>query len=386
MATTLVKGEPGIYSGSSKRRRIMNGEENIVEAVANDSSPKPTTDRRALRSRYLAVKSLICDERDDLSKVDSNKFNAIINEVESLHQLVQKPREQVADAEALLDITNTLMTFVKAHSNEGITPSDFVNCLLRNFGQQGHPSSRSDHGRNSIAWKDIGRAVSHVIRTVPGCCTMLGPMNTEPKQQKAVVRRKRARPTESARQPEQLDEAVTEEKTDTDKNMATMFAMLRKNRRARLENVVLNRKSFAQTIENVFTLSFLLKDGRVEITVNEKGWHIISPRNAPAANAVASGEVSYCHFVFRFDFRDWKLMMDSVGIGEELMPHRNQGNTRDYYSRTDKILEKSQAMGPTSPIRKLSRNRGLVVQEQSVVEDSPESDDSSAIQMGKRKL
>ncbi|KAI8558923.1 hypothetical protein RHMOL_Rhmol04G0133700 [Rhododendron molle] len=287
MATTLVKGEPGVYSGSSKRRRRMNGEENIVEAVANDSSPKPTTDRRALRSRYLAVKSLICDERDDLSKVDSDKFSAIINEVESLHQLVQKPREQVADAEALLDITNTLMTFVKAHSNEGITPSDFVNCLLRNFGQQGHPSSRSDHGRNSIAWKDIGRAVSHVIRTVPGCCTMLGPMNTEPKQQKAVVRRKRVRPTESARQPEQLDDAVTEEKTDTDKNMATMFAMLRKNRRARLENVVLNRKSFAQTIENVFALSFLVKDGRVEITVNEKGWHIISPRNAPAANEVA---------------------------------------------------------------------------------------------------
>lgn len=85
---------------------------------------------------------------------------------------MQKPREQVTDAEALLDITNTLVTFVKAHSNEGISPSDFINSLLRNFGQQGLPSSSSDHGRNSIAWKDIGRAVSHVIMRVPGCCTM----------------------------------------------------------------------------------------------------------------------------------------------------------------------------------------------------------------------
>lgn len=32
-------------------------------------------------------------------------------------------------------------------------------------------------------------------------------MNTEPKQQKAVVRRKRARPTESARQPEQVTDS-----------------------------------------------------------------------------------------------------------------------------------------------------------------------------------
>lgn len=30
---------------------------------------------------------LVADERDDLSRVDSGKFNAIINEVDSLHQL-----------------------------------------------------------------------------------------------------------------------------------------------------------------------------------------------------------------------------------------------------------------------------------------------------------
>ncbi|CAA2974441.1 non-structural maintenance of chromosomes element 4 homolog A-like isoform X2, partial [Olea europaea subsp. europaea] len=92
--------------------------------------------RRVLRSKYLTVKNRISDEKDCISNVDSDKFKSIIEEVDSLHQLVTKPREQVADAEALFDITNTLVTSVKAYTNEGVTPSDFVTCLLRDFGQQ----------------------------------------------------------------------------------------------------------------------------------------------------------------------------------------------------------------------------------------------------------
>lgn len=84
-----------------------------------------------------------------------------------------------------------------------------------------------------------------------------------------------------------------------------------------------------------------------------------------------------------------QLMMDLVGVGEELMPHRSQSNTSDP-SQVGTVGGDSQATAPTTPIRKLSRNRGLVIQEQSVVEDSPEGDaaaaKAAAIRKGKRKL
>ncbi|XP_034688831.1 non-structural maintenance of chromosomes element 4 homolog A-like isoform X1 [Vitis riparia] len=344
-------------------------------------SQQGTADRRVLRSRYLAVKNLISDKRDDISRAGSDKFKSIISEVENLHQFVQKPREQVADAEALLDIANTLVTSVKSQTNAGVTPSDLVTCFLSKYGQHGGGFTTENP---RIHWKKIGIVVSPIFRKGQGCCTMLGPMNTELKQRKVAVHQKRSRePTESTR-PEELNNYEEEHRSDTDKNMATMFEILRRKKQVKLESLMLNRKSFARTVENLFALSFLVKDGRAEVVVDENGSHLVSPKNAPAASSVVAREVVYSHFVFRFDFKDWKLMMDLVPAGEELMPHRDQS----------KGLNASQAgLAPndyqdtlhTTPIKKFSRNRGLVIQEQPIVKEDPDTGDAAG-QRCKRKL
>ncbi|KAF6149336.1 hypothetical protein GIB67_016874 [Kingdonia uniflora] len=358
-----------------KREPSGNRGETAAGTSNSNNGRQGVAERRVLRSRYLAVKNQIHDEREDISRVDSDKFNSIFSEVESLHQQVQRPREQVADAEALLDIASALSSSVKSHTNGGITPSDFITSLLKDFGQQNGGVS-TENPQSSIVWRDVGVAISHIFRKPPGFCTMTGPMNTELKQRKVVVRQKRVRPTESAR-PEDLCD-TGEERTDTDRNMAVMFDILRKNRSVRLENLIVNRNSFAQTVENLFALSFLAKDGRAQITVDDQCQHLVSPRNAPAANVVVTGDVSYTHFVFRFDSKDWKLMMDCVRVGEELMPHRSGANNISSDSQEQQVAEETQCRVATTPIRKLTRNRGLVIQEQSVLEESPEKEGVNA--------
>ncbi|KAJ6382291.1 hypothetical protein OIU77_030858 [Salix suchowensis] len=71
-------------------------------------------------------------------------------------------------------------------------------------------------------------------------------------------------------------------------------------------------------------------------------------------------------------------MMSTVEVVEELMPNRNQINMPSD-GQSDPVTVESQGAGPTTPARKFSRNRGLVLQEETAVEDSsPESYDSEA--------
>ncbi|XWS73468.1 hypothetical protein CRYUN_Cryun02cG0131700 [Craigia yunnanensis] len=121
--------------------------------------------RRVLRSKYLAV----------MTKIN-----------------VSKPREQVADAKALLDLANTLVTSVKSVSYEGISLADFVNCLVREFVKSNRSLDTQENEQISINWKDMGMAVSPFFRTCKGICTMLGPMKNELKQRKCMVARRRA--------------------------------------------------------------------------------------------------------------------------------------------------------------------------------------------------
>ncbi|KAG8370988.1 hypothetical protein BUALT_Bualt13G0040400 [Buddleja alternifolia] len=228
---------------------------------------------------------------------------------------------------------------------------------------------KGDSGNSpNISWRNIGIIVSPIFMNGSGCKTMIGPMNNEIKQRKLTVCAKRSRSIGSAR-PEELRKTA-DVVTDTDRNLHAMFEILKKARKVKVEILLLNIYSFAQTVENLFALSFLVKDGRVRLDVDESGSEIVVPSNGPSAEEIKSGVTKSHQFIFRLDFSDWELMKNLVSEGEELMPHRNPFSdatcTQAKAEPAGNDISQSAAVQNYSQqaaaVKKLSRNYGRFVQ------------------------
>lgn len=136
-----------------------------LSSMVTISNPNSFSFLRTKKNKLTNPNFLVTTEKkDDLLNVDSDKFDSILSEFDKLHDQVKKPREQVADAEALLDLTRSLVGSVKSLVNEGVTPSQFVSSLIQRYA----PSPNS-----SIDWQKLGTSVSSVFLTVHGSSTML---------------------------------------------------------------------------------------------------------------------------------------------------------------------------------------------------------------------
>lgn len=84
---------------------------------------------------------------------------------------VQKPREQIADAEAVMNLTSNFLGSVKGSMRKnGTSPAAFISALLGTFGNRA--VAADDEAVLEVDWGKLGLAVSGFLREAPGVCTM----------------------------------------------------------------------------------------------------------------------------------------------------------------------------------------------------------------------
>ncbi|OAX83486.1 hypothetical protein ACJ72_02156 [Emergomyces africanus] len=89
----------------------------------------------------------------------------------------------------------------------------------------------------------------------------------------------------------------------------------------------INPKSFGQTVENLFYISFLVRDGSVGISLDSNELPTLLPSQPAAPSEAQAKKLKKHQTVFSLDFETWENLIEVFDIQEPLIPHRSDEPT-----------------------------------------------------------
>lgn len=94
-----------------------------------------------------------------------------------------------------------------------------------------------------------------------------------------------------------------------------------------------NPQSFGQTVENMFYVSFLIKEGTVGLSFDSRGLPTLGA--AEKKTLEQRQEAPKNQAVFTIDFDMWEAIIESHGIQKSLIPHRREEDYDDGTNREE---------------------------------------------------
>ncbi|KAG6845689.1 hypothetical protein H0H87_004950 [Tephrocybe sp. NHM501043] len=180
-----------------------------------------------------------------------------------------------------------------------------------------------------LEWAKIGRKALAKSRRVPVMGYMLGPLSLEQKTRAAAKRTKIEKNQQDLRKPQELKEDdISRSQNETTKNVAVLETILTNiGEEINIFKFVINPNNFAQSVENIFYLSFLIRDGKVAFETNKDGEPMIYICEQPS-DADYAGGLQKRQKVFEFDMKTWKRAIEVFDIKTSMIPPREPAKTR----------------------------------------------------------
>ncbi|PKS09384.1 hypothetical protein jhhlp_003999 [Lomentospora prolificans] len=84
---------------------------------------------------------------------------------------------------------------------------------------------------------------------------------------------------------------------------------------------VINPHSFGQSVENLFYVSFLIKDNKIRIELDDDGLPSVAPVTAEIEEETSRHQTKH-QAVFSLDMSTWRDIIKTLDIKESMIPHR----------------------------------------------------------------
>ncbi|RKF55432.1 Non-structural maintenance of chromosome element 4 [Erysiphe neolycopersici] len=370
-----------IAENPRQRRRTV--EPDGDDSDENYDPDQDLEERRIIRKGLRDLNKNLLENRSEFMSPNSSGLEDTITRANNLSRQVKQTSDATIDSHLLVtaaDLTyKRTVAIVSGETGQGIDLDDLINrCKV--FMRQGDEErtrinisrnerisrNRNEEGDEDIEdeilnWGYLGRnacAQSISRPCLPGF--LLGPLSTEKKAKRTVVRKaalkisslKESRPelllekdiirdedlnlsTMCQRITTQLEkvrgEAIAAAESETSDEMTDLEVevLLDKYNLSReggisLFNFVINPHSFGQSVENLFYVSFLIRDGKMAVSLDSRGIPYLELRDDGEDSSQLDGPTKRHQAVLALDMASWKQLIEAFKINETIIPHREE--------------------------------------------------------------
>ncbi|XP_074613623.1 non-structural maintenance of chromosomes element 4 homolog A-like [Acropora palmata] len=267
------------------------GEDGI--SAGDDYDPKADSrERRRIRYEYRELIAETQNNRLDLTRPDSTGLHKALDKAQKLFNEVKSTREAALDSRFLVVASNLGSQQAQQLQTHLVTFSHdtFVQKLITFMGgrniaevseedEENEVSTRRRHPPPQLDWNKLGKKACSTFRRTPSIDFMFGPLSMEPPPQRSRQVREKPKDKPDISQkvtPSQLEKVEAEGEATT-REVERLHRILYEKTVSEEEvypvclfEFVINPHSFSKTVENLFHLSFLVRDGRAEISLDEE--------------------------------------------------------------------------------------------------------------------
>ncbi|KAL0585467.1 hypothetical protein ABG067_004817 [Albugo candida] len=219
------------------------------------------SDRRKIRCKERDILQDIRKNAKELATVTSTKFIETTEELNQVYEQICYPREANLDASNLEELNQAVVKqsqSLGSNNCQQYDATDLIRASRSNFASDG-----------TFDWEKLGRTVASCFHCVPEINFFFGLMDTKvTEKQRHRSRRRRNDESIQTSQPTQYS-AKNDRQDAQARRLETMRLALERSNRQNLFRVALHPQSFTQTIENLFDVSFLVRNGALEIGMDD---------------------------------------------------------------------------------------------------------------------
>ncbi|XP_036592972.1 non-structural maintenance of chromosomes element 4 homolog A [Trichosurus vulpecula] len=293
--------------------------------------------RRLIRHQYRELIHNVQQQREDMLSSKSNKLTDALEQANQLFNRVSQAREAALDAQFLVlasDLGKEKAN--QLHSDMTLfDPTSYTEDLLKYMGLNRLEVEESDSEEECLligflpedSWLRVGIISIKYLKFAPTFHFLFGSFKTDPpvpKPRNERQRRKDKKEEERA-MPAEVKKMEESQQEATEKEVERILGLLQTYFGEEPEtpisffDFVIDPNSFARTVENIFHVSFIVRDGFARIRLDQDKLPIIEPITHGNEESEQQNTQIRHQDVISLSYQDWKDIVRTFEISQPMI-------------------------------------------------------------------